>query len=312
MKVKCSISSIEFKLDEFQDLNSIPTFPHPMFKLTLKQLRRITTNLNQKEKSLLLLAKLNHFPDLIKFKSCINYQVIKLSVLEIPNLTNQLIQFQKHNRLVSQLPKFNLTNDSINSLGQYLKDCLSAIEEHSIESASRISQRTKRQELRRKQEFLIKRNSKQFSSRLTQWLFESIEFPKINITGANRKAKNGKYYETLESYWKDLFKEIAKSPSKVFSYPKADLDSLIEFILETLENECPNSLLVYTILREAEKEYHSITLDLPSMEVSIGQSKKKHFPLRDTPKPQKYDYPSLMAYLKELAKWVSDNSEHSK
>lgn len=341
MKALCAITKVPYQVylgekekEKEETTNPSPpkltaNLPHPIFTLTKKDLVSLKHQALQgsrKEKFLFLVSYLKHYESLFIIEYyTLDYEKCSLSTLElIPRLMRSLDTLEQFNLFETNLPILNLASEpeSIDTLKAYLDLCVQEISEHKDQVAYRLREREFKVEQARKEAHKIRRASPQYASKLTKWLFSNVDFPHVEITGANRKAKNGKVYLTLVSYWEDLFRDITKDRDKVFSYPKADLDTLIDFLLENLENSCPNSNLVYAVLKEAEKEYFSLTIDTKALVPSLGsegsgdgngcgdgtgaktsEAKERNAHLKGTTKPCKSDYHDLFTYLKALASW---------
>lgn len=317
MKLTCCISNAPIQISGFNKLSkpleSVKTY-HPIFNIKLNDLVTLKTSIEENEQPLYLLAILNNFPKLFSM-GFTNYEAInKDTTALIPRLLRELDLYHSLALLGKiQLPKFNVTTENINCLKAYLV-CLNEamIEYNQAESLRELKAKEAKRELARNK--LIKQNTKGFSSKLTKWLLAQLEIDTIKISGANRKDKRGREYNYLYDYWYDLFKDITDSPANCFLYYRKDLDELYDFILEHIPNDNDNSLMIFTILNKAVKEYDSLGLDVLNMTGEVesntnNQAKQNnHSEWLGKPIPTRNQFNTNVDFLLAKAKWSIANN----
>lgn len=312
MKLTCCLSNAPIQISGFNNLSkpleSVKTY-HPIFNIKLNDLVTLKTSIDENEQPLFLLAILNNFPKLFSLSFC-NYQVInKDTTALIPRLLRELEVYHSLAELGKiQLPKFSVTTENINCLKAYLV-CLNdaMIEYNQAEALREIKAKEAKRELARTK--LVKRNTKGFSTKLTKWLLAQLDIDAIRINGANRKDKRGRQYNYLYDYWFDLFKDITDNPTNCFLYYRKDLDELYDFILENIPNDNDNSLMVFSILNKAVKEYDSLGLDVLNITGEVetnshNQTKQNnHNEWIGKPIPTRDQFNTNVDFLLAKAKW---------
>ena len=288
MKITCTISGVSYNLQNFMG-NAKQR--HPVFSLSIKQLEsNILSNIP--DKRLILLAVLNAYPHIIKLEFTDITVITEATALQLRRAYNMLASVCAD----TVVPKFKCNTDNINNLKHYLD---------SLDEVIKTSKQRKSLSNAIVEVTALKKTNKSYPLALTRWLFNAVAFPNINITGANRRTQNGRVYETIIAYWKAMFKDIVANPKNIFCYPRQDFEELRDYIFERLENDCHNSLYVYSVIAQVERELKSVSIEHDNLIGSIKDTvtKNNYSELKGTEEPNELNFLTRTDYLIALAKW---------
>lgn len=317
MKILCSLSSIEFRVEHFPFSLSSREASHPVFAIPQKKLlsaiaTKYPDGLTPTDAYLGFLALLHSTGNLDWRVPC--YRTPKLDALVAQNmelLLRTIAQINTIQHPAFSLPRFVISTDTreltnvqhwIEAWLEYYSDFQSGNRKAILHD--RIATREQAMEK------LIKdpsKNPANYANTLAEWAALAGEFPTGTV------PVNG-LQVSLAEYWKSIIRKCARA-EVLFSIDDADLSELIEHCEDTISNHGIFTHTLLKVLRDAAESKRSflglgdfdiksgayrILGDGDSIETANIMAMVDSAPANE---PRQSDYPSKLAYLRAMYKW---------